>query len=62
MSNRGKKDINKKQKHNPEQKNNNTEEFGSEFGDVNASKLFEAKAATQAEIQKHEGAEKNSDD
>jgi hypothetical protein len=60
MSNRGKKDINGKRGHNPEQKNNNTVEFGHEFGDVNASKLYEAKVATEAEKQKVKGAKEKS--
>lgn len=56
---------------NPEQKsrqtpasiNNNKEEFGLEFADVNASKQFEivhAQKSAKAEKQKAEGAKKNS--
>ena len=63
LSNRGKKDINKKQQHNPEQKtkleNNQDIEFGHEIGDINASKYYEARAATEAEIQKAKRAKEN---
>lgn len=53
------KKIRGKRHHNPEQKNNNTEEFGAEFGDVNASKYYEAKASTDAEVRKAQGAKEN---